>query len=143
MPTKAYHIIIFVLCGVVTAGCFLFRADDAGLYLFGYKWPGRCFLEEVVGLKCALCGISRSLCLTAHGNLKEALSYHPVGPFIFGFLLWQLPYRIWILKTRQNLSEDSQDSVVAKLRRFNNITAVIIISAIFINWFLYVGGLVI
>jgi hypothetical protein len=137
MPSKTHHIIILALCIVIIAGCFLFRADDTGLFLFGFKWPFRCFLKETVGLKCALCGISRSLCSAAHGNLKASLGYHPVGPFIFGFILWQLPYRIWALKAKRNLSGNSQDSAGAGLRRFNIIAAIIIVSAIFINWIVY------
>jgi hypothetical protein len=131
-PSRTHHIIIIVLCGVIITGCFLFRADETGLFIFGYRWPLRCFLKETFGLKCALCGISRSLCLAAHGNLKAALSCHPVGPFIFAFVLWQLPYRIWLLKSNY----DSADKVIS---RINLIAAIIILSAIFVNWFVYLG----
>jgi hypothetical protein len=135
-PSTAHHIVVLVLCVVVIAGCFLFRAERGGLFLFGYKWPFRCFLKETFGLKCALCGISRSLCLTARGDLKAALSYHPVGPFIFAFILWQLPYRIWLLK---NL----RDSAGARLSRINCVVAVVIVLAVFINWVVYLGRLII
>jgi len=118
---------------MIIIGCFLFRADETGLFLFGYKWPMRCFLKETVGLKCALCGISRSLCSAADGDLKTALSYHPLGPVIFAFILWQLPYRIFLLK-------DGHSSAGASLSRINCFAAVVIVLAIFVNWIIYLGG---
>jgi hypothetical protein len=132
MPSTAHHLIIIIMCTVILAGCFLFRADETGLFLFGYKWPMRCFLKETVGLKCALCGISRSLCLTARGDVRAAARYHPLGPVIFVFILWQLPYRILFLKGLQN-------SAVTRLSRINIIFAVVIVSAILVNWFIYLG----
>jgi hypothetical protein len=131
-PSTTHHIIIIVMCTIILTGCFLFHVDETGLFLFGYKWPMRCFLKETIGLKCALCGISRSLCLTARGDFRTAASCHPLGPVIFAFILWQLPYRIFVLKGRQN-------SAVTRLSRTNVIVAIIIASGILVSWFVYLG----
>ncbi|MHC4283885.1 MAG: DUF2752 domain-containing protein [Planctomycetota bacterium] len=55
------------------------QLKEGKLYLFGYKWPHRCPLYEIVGIKCALCGLTRSFCSLAHGNLLASIRFHTLG----------------------------------------------------------------
>ncbi len=67
--------------------------------------PTLCPLRAATGVPCPGCGITRALCLCAHGRFIEAVTvYHPVVPLVFlgliaaaGFGLWRgkpLPDRI-------------------------------------------------
>jgi len=130
-----HHIIILILCVVILTASLLFRLNEAELYLFGFKWPLRCFLYHTVGIKCALCGLTRSVCSLAHGNFQQAIKFHLLGPAIFALICFQLPYRIYALIINPK-------RMSRKLIKINSLFAVIILIAIFVNWLVYLGGLI-
>jgi len=131
-----YHIIILVLCVVVLAGSSILHISEGELYLYRFKWPHRCPLYETVGIKCALCGLTRSFCSLAHGNFRQALRFHTLGPAIFAFTCFQIPYRIYgvIIHPR---------AINRRLIKINLSLAVTISILILVNWFVYLGGLII
>jgi hypothetical protein len=129
------HILILLLCAAIAVGSLLFEFTDGRLYLFGFKWPHRCPLYETIGVKCALCGLTRSLCLLAHGDLRHSLKFHALGPAIFAFTCLQIPYRIYALAIRPK-------TVSRKLTRINLSLTVILFVAILVNWLIYLGGLI-
>ncbi|MBC8141650.1 MAG: DUF2752 domain-containing protein [Armatimonadetes bacterium] len=46
--------------------------------------PTLCPLRAATGVPCPGCGITRALCLCAHGRFVEAVTvYHPVVPLVF------------------------------------------------------------
>ncbi|MHC4602218.1 MAG: DUF2752 domain-containing protein [Planctomycetota bacterium] len=94
---KVHHIIILIFCVIILTASLLFRVNESELRLFGFKWPLRCFLHHILGIKCALCGLTRSVCSLAHGNLRDAVKFHLLGPAIFALICFQLPYRIYAL----------------------------------------------
>jgi hypothetical protein len=63
------------------------------------------------------------------------MKFHAIGPAIFAFICLQIPYRIWsiIIRPRQ---------VNKKLVRVNAAVLIIILAAVFINWVIYLGGLI-
>lgn len=131
-----YHIVILLLCLAILVISLLLQNNEGELYLFGFKWPHRCLLYETFGIKCALCGLTRSFSSLAHGNLLASLRFHTLGPIIFAFTLFQVPYRIYgvIIHPR---------AMSRKLKKINLSLAVTISILIFVNWFFYLGGLVI
>lgn len=130
-----HHIIILLLCVAILAGSLLFQLSEGELYLFGFKWPHRCLLYEIFGIKCALCGLTRSFCSLAHGNLRQAQRFHNLGAAIFAFICFQIPYRIYgiIIQPKR---------MGRKLTKINLSLAVTISILIFVNWLVYLGGLI-
>ena len=130
-----HHIIILFLCAAILTGSLLLQLSEGELYLFGFKWPHRCLLYETFGIKCALCGLSRSFCSLAHGNFRQALRFHTLGPLIFAFTCFQVPYRIYgvIIHPKR---------MGRKLIKINLSLTVTISILIFVNWFVYLGGLI-
>ena len=50
--------------------------------------PTLCPLRALTGVPCPGCGITRALCLWAHGRFSEAVTvYHPVVPLVFAGLV--------------------------------------------------------
>ncbi len=133
--SKVHHIIILILCVVILTASLLFRVNEAELYLFGFKSPLRCFLYHTVGIKCALCGLTRSVCSLAHGNLRQAIKFHLLGPPIFALICFQLPYRIYALIIHPKRMN-------RKIMKINSLFAVTVLIAIFLNWLAYLGGLI-
>ena len=131
-----YHIVILLLCAAVLVLSLLLKIEEGDLHLFGFKWPHRCLLYEISGIKCALCGLTRSFCSLAHGNLLASRRFHTLGPMFFAFICFQIPYRIY--------------GVIIHPRKMNrklikiNLSLTVTISILFlVNWFVYLGGLVI
>ncbi len=46
-----------------------------------------CLLHRLTGLPCLTCGLTRAVCLFAHGLWRESLRMHPAGWLAFGMLL--------------------------------------------------------
>ncbi len=51
----------------------------------GMTIPGLplCLFKFTTGIPCPLCGLTRSFICTGHLEIGEALSYHPLGPFLW------------------------------------------------------------
>jgi hypothetical protein len=129
-----HHIIILVVCIVILALALLLQVNEAGLSLLGFKWPLQCFLHETFGIKCSLCGLTRSLIWMAHGNLQESIRLHHIGPAVFAFICLQIPYRIGAVTF-------FSEQLTKRWARVNLYIAVLICAAILINWLIYLGGL--
>ncbi len=50
--------------------------------------PSLCVFHNLTGLPCPGCGFTRSLVCCAHGQLGNAIIYHPLGPILFAALAW-------------------------------------------------------
>ena len=130
-----HHTIILLLCIAVLVSSLLLKCDETGLYLFGLKVPMRCFLFHTFGIKCALCGLTRSFCSLALGDFLTSLRLHFLGPPIFAFICLQIPYRIWSLIV-------SPKKMSKKLMKTNLSLAATLLMAILVNWLVYLGGLI-
>ena len=128
------HIVVLALCVLAVSGSLLLRHGGDGLYLFGIEWPAGCALYENFGIKCALCGLTRSFSSIAKGDVHAAAQFHPLGPALFVFVSLQIPYRIYSLSATR--VEDR------KLRLRGICVAAVLAGALLINWFVYLGGLV-
>lgn len=132
---KVYHTIILLLCAVILLASLLLQPNDNSIYFFGFKSPIRCLLYRTFGVKCALCGLTRSFCSLAHGDFLASARFHPLGPAIFAFICLQVPYRIYGLLVYPR-------KIKAGIMKFGLGAGVLLIAAIFVNWFIYLGGLV-
>ncbi len=129
-----HHVIILFVCVCVVAGAFMLDGDELGVYFFGFALPMRCPLHQAVGLKCSLCGLTRSICLFAHGNFLESFKLHAIGPAIFAFIIWQIPYRMWAIYIHPR-------PVNRKPVMVNTVLFAVLLAAILVNWLIYLGGL--
>ena len=128
-----HNLVILIICVAILAGAFVFEVDQLGLWLLGFKWPIHCFLYHTFGIKCALCGLSRSFCALADGDLARSFGFHPLGPGLFLFTVFQVPYRLYAVAIRPR-------RIKAKARRAHAIFAVVVLVAILVNWLFYLGG---
>ena len=117
----------------MVVGLRIIEPDRLGVQLFGFKWPMHCVLKHAFGTKCALCGMTHSLCATARGDIAGALGYHPLGPVLFGFIIFEIVYRMWAILI-------SPKRAGRLIRKLHTGLIVLIIVAIFANWVLYLGG---
>lgn len=131
-----YHIAILLLCAAILIFSLLLETGEGKLYLFGFKWPHRCPLYETVGIRCALCGLTRSFSSLAHGDWHQSIKFHVLGPIIFAFICFQIPYRIYGIIVHPRV-------INRRLIKINLSLTVTISILILVNWFVYIGGLII
>jgi len=128
------HGIVLLLATAPLAAAFVLQADEEGLSLLGYPWPFHCWLHNVVGIKCALCGLSRSFCCLAHGDLRASLSFHPLGPAVFAVFCFEVLYRLRALVVHPA-------PVGKRLARLHLGLAALTYSAVLVHWLFYLRGL--
>lgn len=131
----ALHIAILAICGTALIAAFVFTPGQDGLSLLGFRWPMRCWLHETFGLRCSLCGMSRSFCSLAHGDLPAAFTFHRLGPALFVLFCLEVPYRLYALAAGLR-------AIPGPLRRVHTTLAWTACAALVVNWLRYLGGLV-
>lgn len=132
---KTYHLIVLLACVAVLAASFILQPSGDGLSLSGLRWPFHCWLHETLDIDCALCGMSRSFCSLAHGDVEASLEFHRLGPFLFGFFCLQIPYRLYALAA----CPGSINRVVTETHVG---VAVVLCVAIACHWLVYLEGLI-
>lgn len=129
MNSRLYHGIILAVCAAAITAAFVCDVDELGIYFFGFKWPMKCFFHKIFGIKCALCGMSRSFASTADGDFAKAFAHHTLGPLVFCFVAMQIPYRIIaIIKC---------PAKTPALTKIMAATGFFILTIIFFRWFYY------
>ena len=131
---RVSHTVVLALCILAVTGSLLLRHGGDGLYLFGVKWSVSCVLYHNFGIKCALCGLTRSFSSIGGGDFSVAMRFHILGPAVFAFVCLQMVYRIYMLQTAKRQNK--------MLRRAGIYSALVLAGALLINWFVYLGGLV-
>jgi hypothetical protein len=68
--------------------------------------PGTCTFQNVTGVPCPGCGLTRSFISITRGNLADAWRYNPAGMLFFAVVAFQIPYRlVQIARIRRGLPE--------------------------------------
>ena len=77
LPEGAIALAIVAQLGLVRVLC---RADEASVYVVGVPWRAVCAARARFGVPCPMCGATRSLVLTVHGEIGLAWQLFPAGP---------------------------------------------------------------
>ena len=133
---KAWHLILLLACAGVLAASFILQPNGGGLSLFGYRWPFYCWLHETFGIRCALCGMSRSFSSLAHGDIGASFAFHHLGPLLFAVFCLEIPYRLYALVIQPR-------AVDRRLVKGHVGIMVLLCAAILCDWFWYLEGLIV
>lgn len=87
--------------------------------------PHFCLFDKIFGVECPVCGITRSFCEIAKGNLKQAFSLNLSGFFVALFFLLQIPLRIISLYNIKSIE---------KVNIISNYLSKTVLMVILINW---------
>ena len=130
-----YHASLLAGCAAVLIGSAVLRPTAEGLSLWGWGWPFHCWLHETLGMQCALCGMSRSFCSLAHGDLAASVRFHPLGSATFALVCLEVPYRLYCLARRAKRPRPG-------LIRFHRRAVALVAAVILMTWLGYLGGLI-
>jgi hypothetical protein len=92
---------LLVATVTVVAACLLqVRSDDrvALRMLDSLPLPPTCLSQQIFGVKCPGCGLTRSFVDLAHGDWECAWKHHRLGWLLALAVLLQFPYRILSLR---------------------------------------------
>lgn len=74
----------FVRARVFSAGAAVVVLGVSYVYApYVHDGPIVCLLRGLTGLPCPSCGLTRAFCALAHLELREALHFHALSPFVF------------------------------------------------------------
>jgi len=97
-PDAPLHWFLLVLCvSVVVIACVLTvpgqgRTNEVAL--FGGVIPELCTSKRFLNRECPGCGMTRCFISLAHLDISRAWAFNPAGIYLFGIMLFQIPYRI-------------------------------------------------
>ncbi len=80
-PGLAPAIVGVLLLLQLAAAAVLVTADATGIWIHGARYDGACAMRQYLGIPCPTCGMTRSVVLTLHGRIGDALTVNPAGPF--------------------------------------------------------------
>lgn len=95
-PWGAEAVIVLLGLAVPLAGSVLMVRDDGQLACLGradQPLPSLCLWQHWTGLRCPLCGLSRSIVYLMHGQWAASLSAHRCGWVVLLALTGPLPWR--------------------------------------------------
>lgn len=103
----------------------IFIAFKNSLMDFINAVPHFCLFHKITGFQCPFCGITRSLCELAEGNIILAVKLNASSIFVALFFLMQIPMRIVALA--KSNTRNSINSV-------SKILSIIVVSAMILVW---------
>ncbi len=75
--------------------------------------PNLC-VSRAFGIRCATCGVTRSIIALMHGDLSASLAYHRFGWLILLFVIAQVPFRTYrLLRPRDCLPRLERVGILA------------------------------
>lgn len=92
-----FHTLLLSVSFVVTTLSFVLVTDgptDVVIPWLNLALPSTCNMQNMLGLDCPGCGLTRSFVSLAHGDISASLAFNPAGILMFGVVLFQIPYRI-------------------------------------------------
>lgn len=89
------HILLLAL--VILGGSALVRPSTGPVHLFGLTLPSVCMFQHLTSYDCPGCGLTRSLIFALHGQFYQSYLMHLWGIPTAILLLFQLPYRVYLL----------------------------------------------
>jgi len=76
---RAFYLGMAVLLGGVLAATCLLEPS---------RYFSICAFRMLTGLPCMTCGLTRALHALSTGHFREAVTYHPLGPLIYGLTVF-------------------------------------------------------
>lgn len=72
----------------------VFTPSDSVLTLFGWEVPPLCLWNNLTGIDCPGCGLTRSFTWMGHGDVVASFDRHRLGPVLYLAVWVQVPLRL-------------------------------------------------
>ena len=99
-PDPKFHLVWLCLAAGVVLLSMLMQISNSqqvNIPFTQIPMPELCSFRRFTGMDCAGCGLTRCFIALGHGDVPRAWSYNPAGLFLYGIVLFQIPFRAWQL----------------------------------------------
>ena len=87
---KPVNSAILILGSIIVVFGLILEPSADGVYLLGIRIPDLCMSKVWLNIDCMGCGLTRSVCYSAHGEFAKAWQMHVLGIPIFFISLFAL-----------------------------------------------------
>jgi len=130
-PDATLHWTFLGLSSVVVALAILFYVhgeEQVVIPLIDAPLPETCTFKQMTGMNCPGCGLTRCFVSMAHGDVRRAWHFNPVGILLFVVVVSQIPFRsLQIWRGRRGLPE-------IRLGRVGYSLMLVLVAALMIQW---------
>jgi hypothetical protein len=119
-------ILLVTVLVLVLAGLFLTENDQA-IFFAGQALSPLCWIKRLTGVACPTCGLSRSFVAWLNGNAARAWQAQPLSILLLALLVFQIPYRWWIIFTGRRMR-------LFSTRIFVQSVSYILLGLFLLNW---------
>jgi len=102
--------------------------------LFGHELHWICWFKTVTGIPCPACGMSRSVILTLHGDLRTAFQINFAGPpLVLGLVVFALGL-LFFANQRSSSTGESQAPINSWIGRCSIGYGIVLLAVVISNW---------
>jgi len=130
-PELAPSLVVLVACSCILLGALVLAPPGSGSHSISVgriTLPEICIFQNLTGLPCPGCGMTRSITSAVRGDIAESLSHHRLGLLTMIYILSQFLLNlgvVFISKFRDKLQ---------RAGRYLNKGIIILAVLFFINW---------
>lgn len=125
---RRHHAEYLAFALIALLGCALLSVGEESVTLAGgWSLPPLCGSQLLAGVSCPGCGLTRGVVSLTHGEVARSLAFHPLSPLMLLFIVWQLPYRAWMLRRGEWLPPP-------RLARLHGWAGNLTIAALIVTW---------
>lgn len=115
---RSYQLINYIIAGVIVSVLIYSGIFSAS----GNTHPVKCVHEQLTGMPCPSCGMSRSFSEIVRFNFEDAKAWNTYGPRVFIFFLFQLFLRVsnifYLRKNPANIMKLARVDIVLSIITF-------------------------
>ena len=133
-PGLAAGVVGAVLLLQLTLVRLLATADVNHVSLLGHELHWGCWFKQLFGIPCPACGMTRSVILTLHGQLKPAFQMNAAGPVgVLGLILFSV-MMLFLMMRQQNPAGRGLQTIERQIRLWTPVYGAMLVMILFAHW---------
>jgi hypothetical protein len=119
----------------------LATADVNHVSLLGHELHWGCWFKQLFGIPCPACGMTRSVILTLHGQLKPAFQMNAAGPVgVLGLILFSV-MMLFLMVRQQSRTGQGLQTIERQLKLWAPIYGGMLVMILFAHWIIKLSSL--
>lgn len=112
----------------------LTSATTAEVFVAGHKLGWGCWFKERFGIPCPMCGMTRSVLLTLHGQVDQAWHLNPAGVvFLVGLVLFTAAMFLLMVQ-QQTHARPAVNKTVRQIRIWTTAYGAMFVAVLLLHW---------
>jgi len=99
-----WNLSVLIISALVILASMILSPTTDSVSMMGIRLPELCTFKRLTGMGCPGCGLTRSFTFMGHGELRQAMQMHVLGPMLYLGVVVQIPHRGWLLLAARRAS---------------------------------------